>query len=114
MAWPGVGQAQLLSDVFARAIEQFSPQSVAVPGCAGGNGFERIPPSVSRVVGVDQKMGSGLSSSHSAMPRQNMTMKDLTLEVHMVAASALNLAAADDALRIGPSCTPKYRLAIRP
>jgi len=53
MAWPGVGQAQLLSDVFARAIEQFSPQSVAVLGCAGGNGFERIPPSVSRVVGVD-------------------------------------------------------------
>ena len=53
MSWPAVGQAQLLSDVFSRAIEQFSPRSVAVLGCAGGNGFERIPSSVSRVVGVD-------------------------------------------------------------
>jgi len=27
------------------------------------------------------KLGSGLSSSPSAMPRQNVMMKDLTLEV---------------------------------
>ena len=53
MAWPGVGQAQLLGETLSLAIEQFSPQSVAVLGCAGGNGFERIPPGVLRVVGVD-------------------------------------------------------------
>lgn len=53
MAWPSVGQAQLLSDALSCAIAQFSPQSVAVLGCAGGNGFERIPPGVSMVVGVD-------------------------------------------------------------
>lgn len=52
MAWPSVGQAQLLGEALSLAIRQFSPQSVAVLGCAGGNGFERIPPSV-RVVGVD-------------------------------------------------------------
>jgi len=28
-----------------------------------------------------KKVGSGLSLSHSAMPRQNVIMKDLTLEV---------------------------------
>lgn len=53
MAWPGIEQAQMLSDIFAGAIEQFAPKSVAVLGCAGGNGFDRIPTSVSRVVGVD-------------------------------------------------------------
>lgn len=53
MALPGIEQAQMLSDIFAGAIEQFAPKSVAVLGCAGGNGFERIPASVSRVVGID-------------------------------------------------------------
>lgn len=53
MAWPSVGQAQLLGDALSLAIERFAPQSIAVLGCAGGNGFERIPSSVSRVVGVD-------------------------------------------------------------
>jgi predicted TPR repeat methyltransferase len=53
MALPGIGQTQLLADILAGAIERFSPQSVAVLGCAGGNGFERIPPNVFRVVGVD-------------------------------------------------------------
>ncbi|MFW5397421.1 MAG: methyltransferase family protein [Candidatus Accumulibacter regalis] len=53
MALPGIEQAQLLSDIFADALAKFSPCSVAVIGCAGGNGFDRIPPAVSRVVGVD-------------------------------------------------------------
>lgn len=53
MALPGIEQAQLLSDLFADAMAQFSPASVAVIGCAGGNGFDRIPPTVLRVVGVD-------------------------------------------------------------
>lgn len=54
MALPQVGQARLLSDVFASALEECLPQSVAVLGCAGGNGFDRISPQVTtRVVGVD-------------------------------------------------------------
>ena len=53
MALPGIEQAQLLSDIFSSALAQFSPRSVAVIGCAGGNGFDRIPPAISRVVGVD-------------------------------------------------------------
>jgi len=49
-----VGQAQLLADVLSDALESHHPASVAVIGCAGGNGFDRIDPvSVARVVGVD-------------------------------------------------------------
>ncbi len=54
MALPNVGQAQLLSDVFARALSKYAPRSVAVLGCAGGNGLDRVSSNVTeRVVGVD-------------------------------------------------------------
>ena len=54
MALPHIVQAQLLSDVFAGALKEFSPQSVAVLGCAGGNGFDRISPEITkRVIGMD-------------------------------------------------------------
>src|SRR5450759_4009390 len=54
MALPNVGQAQLLSDVFAGALTKYAPRSVAVLGCAGGNGLDRVSSKVTeRVVGVD-------------------------------------------------------------
>lgn len=54
MLLPNVRQAQLLSDTFATALEEFAPKSVAVIGCAGGNGFDRIAAQkVERIVGVD-------------------------------------------------------------
>lgn len=54
MSLPGVAQAQLLAEVFDRMLKTHRPQSVAVIGCVGGNGFERIDPEVTRrVVGVD-------------------------------------------------------------
>ncbi len=53
MALPYVGQARLLSDIFGGALDEYAPRSVAVLGCAGGNGFERIPRTVERAVGVD-------------------------------------------------------------
>jgi len=54
MALPGIAQAQMLGDVFEQLLRQHSPGSVAVFGCAGGNGFERIQPETTRrVVGVD-------------------------------------------------------------
>jgi len=54
MALAEVAQAQLLADVFAELLDTYRPQSVAVLGCAGGNGFERISAAVTkRVVGVD-------------------------------------------------------------
>ena len=54
MASPNVGQAQFLSDVFAGALNKYEPRSVAVLGCAGGNGLDRVSNKVTeRVVGVD-------------------------------------------------------------
>lgn len=54
MTLPTVGQAALLADLFEQALHDHRPQSVAMFGCAGGNGFERIDPDcTTRVVGVD-------------------------------------------------------------
>lgn len=54
MALPQVAQAELLADILAAALARWRPGSVAVLGCAGGNGFERIDPATTRrVVGVD-------------------------------------------------------------
>jgi SAM-dependent methyltransferase len=54
MALPHVGQAQLLADAFARALDAHAPSSVALLGCAGGNGLERVVDRpIERVVCVD-------------------------------------------------------------
>lgn len=52
MALPHVAQSVLLADLLADAVQRHRPQSVAVLGCAGGNGFEHVPPPL-RLVGVD-------------------------------------------------------------
>ena len=52
MALPQVGQSVLLASVLADAVRLHAPRSVAVLGCAGGNGFDRVPPGT-RLVGVD-------------------------------------------------------------
>ena len=54
MALPTVGQAQLIADELDALVRTHSPRSLAILGCAGGNGFERlVGSSVTRVVGVD-------------------------------------------------------------
>jgi SAM-dependent methyltransferase len=54
MAASEVDQASLLADVLSAVLRRFRPASVAVIGCAGGNGFDRIDPlTTTRVVGVD-------------------------------------------------------------
>jgi ubiquinone/menaquinone biosynthesis C-methylase UbiE len=54
MALPQIGQAQMLADELERAVSMHSPTSVAVIGCAGGNGFDRLAPMrVGRIVGID-------------------------------------------------------------
>jgi SAM-dependent methyltransferase len=54
MAWPSVAQAQFLAESLASSVREIAPRSVAVLGCAGGNGFDLLPPDqVQRVVGVD-------------------------------------------------------------
>jgi SAM-dependent methyltransferase len=54
MSFPSIGQARMLADEFERLIVQQSPASVAIIGCAGGNGLERIDGGKGqRVVAVD-------------------------------------------------------------
>jgi len=54
MALPTVGQADLIAHELEILLRRYSPSSVAIIGCAGGNGFERAAGSgVSRLVGVD-------------------------------------------------------------
>ena len=54
MSLPAVGQAQMIADQLDGAIARWSPTSIAVIGCAGGNGLERIAgATVERVVAVD-------------------------------------------------------------
>jgi ubiquinone/menaquinone biosynthesis C-methylase UbiE len=51
---PAIGQSQLIADQLEILVRRHGPSSVAILGCAGGNGFERlVETSVSRVVGVD-------------------------------------------------------------
>ncbi len=54
MALPEVAQAAYLADTLERLVKDHAPQSVAVIGCAGGNGFDRLARlKVPRVVGAD-------------------------------------------------------------
>jgi Methyltransferase domain len=54
MSLPAVGQAQMIAEQLDRALNRWTPTSIAVIGCAGGNGLERIAGStVEHVVAVD-------------------------------------------------------------
>jgi hypothetical protein len=54
MGLPEVAQGELLAEIFEAMLSEYAPRSLAVLGCAGGNGFDRISPAVThRVVGVD-------------------------------------------------------------
>jgi hypothetical protein len=54
MSLESVGQAPMLAERFALLVLRLRPSSVALFGCAGGNGLDRIEPGrVDRVVAVD-------------------------------------------------------------
>jgi SAM-dependent methyltransferase len=54
MSLPEVGQAQMIAEQLARSLDRWAPRSIAVIGCAGGNGLDRIAgTTVERVVAVD-------------------------------------------------------------
>jgi predicted TPR repeat methyltransferase len=79
MALPQVGQAQLLADLFATELRARSPSSVAVLGCAGGNGFEHASAAL-RVVGVDVNadyIAAARARFASRLPRLELHVADL-------------------------------------
>src|SRR5262245_6668538 len=76
MALPQVAQAELLAERLAAAVRAREPQSVAVVGCAGGNGLERFPASL-RVVGVD------VNPAYVAAARARHSARIAALELHV-------------------------------
>ena len=58
MALPAVAQASMIADQLEKLLAEEAPDSVAVIGCSGGNGFDRLPEGSScRVIGVDINPG---------------------------------------------------------
>ena len=54
MALPSVGQARLIADELDILVKRHAPLSVAVIGCAGGNGFDSfVGTGVGRLIGLD-------------------------------------------------------------
>jgi len=73
-----VAQAQLVADIFEKVLRERSPRSVAVIGCAGGNGFERVDPkSTPRVVGVD------INPDYIAQARMRFSARIPQLELYV-------------------------------
>jgi SAM-dependent methyltransferase len=50
---PEVDQLAALNSIFRDTLADLSPASIAVLGCAAGNGFEHISERVGKVVGID-------------------------------------------------------------
>lgn len=54
MSLPEVNQAALMADILACVCDTYRPASLALLGCAGGLGLDRVDPAVvSRIVAID-------------------------------------------------------------
>ena len=54
MSLPAVNQAALMADILACVCDTYRPASLALLGCAGGHGLDRVDPAiVSRIVAID-------------------------------------------------------------
>jgi SAM-dependent methyltransferase len=77
MSLPSVGQAQMLAEQLGQLIAQHAPASVAVIGCAGGNGLDRCATTgVKRVVAVDT------NSKYIAACKARFANRLANLELH--------------------------------
>jgi SAM-dependent methyltransferase len=92
MACADVAQASLLAEVFSTVLRRFRPASVAIIGCAGGNGFDRIDPhTTTRVVGLDINP----EYLEATAQRYSDNFTELVLRNADVAGVELNLAPVD-------------------
>jgi len=77
MALPSIGQAAMLADEFHKAVAARQPKSVALLGCAGGNGLDALYGSrVDRIVCVD------INSTYLATLQQRHQAELPGLECH--------------------------------
>ncbi len=84
MESPLVNQASMLAEVPGTCVMLFRPQSVAIFGCSGGNGLERIcSATVERVMGIDinpEYICVSSSRYQSAFRRVQFMVADLEVE----------------------------------
>jgi ubiquinone/menaquinone biosynthesis C-methylase UbiE len=77
MSLPSINQAAMLADELELLLEQMSPASLAIIGCAGGNGLERIKPGqLERLVAVD------VNPKYIEHTRDRYAMRLPNLELH--------------------------------
>ena len=88
---PHVAQLEPLAELFADALDAFQPGSVAILGVAGGNGLDRIDPTVTqRICGIDVN-----PEYLSAARRRHSTLSGLELHCMDLAEQELALAPVD-------------------
>src|SRR5579863_7561131 len=76
-------QLDALSDLFGDALARCRPRSVAVLGVAGGNGLERIDPSITtRVLGLDVSRSylTSVKHRHGHLPGLELHQVDLAAD----------------------------------
>lgn len=81
MSLPEIGQAKMLADQLERLLKRNSPRSLALIGCAGGNGLDRIEPGqLERVVALDINAAylKAVSSRHAGrLPQLELHCADV-------------------------------------
>jgi hypothetical protein len=92
MALPHVGQAKMLVNELEELLQTHAPTSVALSGCAGGNGFEEAAKAGAvRVVGLD------INPTYIADATARYAGRIPGLELHCadIAGDTLNMAAVE-------------------
>jgi len=84
MALPGVAQSTYLADALEHFVNSKRVESVAVIGCAGGNGFDRLAAAnIRRLVGVDinsDYLAAAKRRYHSCFPDFELVCADICSE----------------------------------
>lgn len=77
MALPDVGQSEMLANEFSTLLNAITPKSVALVGCAGGNGFDKVAGTgVERLVGID------INADYIADAKKRYSKKGPELELY--------------------------------
>lgn len=76
MGSPQVGQLQMLNRLFKRVLSETRPESVAVLGCATGNGFEHFDLAITHTI-----LGVDINPSYLEVARQRYGALETHLEL---------------------------------
>jgi hypothetical protein len=91
MGSPEVDQSALLSQLFSATLARHRPRSLAVLGCAGGNGFDQIDPvTTERIFAID--INPAYTAEALTRYRERLPgLRALTLDVQTMALPAISV-----------------------